>query len=130
MYAIEKNEPDLANCLENQRKFRVDMTAIHGKAPERLDEFPNPDAVFLGGTGGNMTDLLATIAARLKPQGRIVLNAATIENLAKAVETFKQLGLHVSIMQAQIARSKPILNMTRFVPLNPIYIITAVREEQ
>lgn len=130
VYAIEKNEPDLANCLENQRKFRVDMTAIHGKAPERLDEFPNPDAVFLGGTGGNMTDLLATIAARLKPQGRIVLNAATIENLAKAVETFKQLGLHVSIMQAQIARSKPILNMTRFVPLNPIYIITAVREEQ
>lgn len=129
VYAIEKNEPDLANCLENQRKFRVDMTAIHGKAPERLDEFPNPDAVFLGGTGGNMKDLLATIAGRLNEGGRIVLNAATIENLAKAVETFKELGLTVSIIQAQISRSKPILNMTRFVPLNPIYIITAVREE-
>ena len=54
---------------------------------------------------------------------------AAIENLAKAVETFKELGLTVSIIQAQISRSKPILNMTRFVPLNPIYIITAVREE-
>lgn len=129
IYAIEKNEADLANCLENQRKFRVDMTAIHGKAPERLDEFPNPDAVFLGGTGGNMKELLTICAQRLNEKGRIVLNATTIENLAKAVAIFKELGLHVQIIQAQIARSKPILDMTRFVPLNPIFIITASKEE-
>lgn len=129
VYAIEKNEPDLANCLENQKKFRVDVTAIHGKAPERLDEFPNPDAVFLGGTGGNIRDLLTICSERLNEGGRIVLNATTIENLAKAVEIFKELGLHVHIIQAQIARSKPILDMTRFVPLNPIFIITASKGE-
>jgi precorrin-6Y C5,15-methyltransferase (decarboxylating) len=130
VFAIEKNEPDLANCLANQQKFRVDVTAVHGKAPERLDEFPDPDAIFIGGNGGEMSQLLATCMVRLKPGGRLVINVATIENLYKAVTCFKELDCDVSILQAQLARSKPILDMTRFVPLNPIFIITASRKEQ
>ena len=57
VFAIEKNEADLENCFQNQRKFRADLTAIHGKAPEGLDEFPDPDAIFIGGTGGEMDDI-------------------------------------------------------------------------
>ncbi|MGE7925368.1 precorrin-6y C5,15-methyltransferase (decarboxylating) subunit CbiE [Viridibacillus arvi] len=129
VFAIEKNEGDLENCLQNQRKFRTDLTAIHGKAPERLETFPNPDAIFIGGTGGNMKDLLKVCCERLTEGGRIVLNAATIENLYRANEAFEELGFETSIMHAQISRSKPILGMKRFVPLNPIYIITAKRKE-
>jgi len=130
VYAVEKNAPDLENCLQNQQKFRVDLTAIHSKAPAGLEQFPDPDAIFIGGTGGEMVELLQLCCARLKPNGRIVLNAATIENLYKAVEAFKACGFAVEILQAQLARSKPILDMTRFVPLNPIYIISAYRKEE
>jgi len=130
VYAVEKNAPDLENCLHNQQKFRVDITAIHSKAPEGLDHFPDPDAIFIGGTGGEMVELLQLCCHRLKPNGRIVLNAATIENLYKAVEAFKACDFAVDILQAQLARSKPILDMTRFVPLNPIYIISAYRKEE
>ncbi|WP_312755326.1 precorrin-6y C5,15-methyltransferase (decarboxylating) subunit CbiE [Rummeliibacillus suwonensis] len=130
VFAIEKNEGDLANCIENQHKFRTDLTAIHGKAPEGLETFPNPDAIFIGGTGGNMTDLLNVCCDRLKNGGRIVLNAATIENLYKALECFKELNFHTSILHAQLAHNKPILGMNRFTPLNPIYIITATRKEE
>lgn len=130
VYAVEKNAPDLENCLHNQQKFRVDITAIHSKAPVGLDNFPDPDAIFIGGTGGEMVELLQLCCNRLKPNGRIVLNAATIENLYKAVEAFKACDFAVDILQAQLARSKPILNMTRFVPLNPIYIISAYRKEE
>ncbi len=130
VYAVEKNAPDLENCLQNQQKFRVDITAIHSKAPAGLEHFPDPDAIFIGGTGGEMVELLQLCCARLKPNGRIVLNAATIENLYKAVEAFKACGFAVEILQAQLARSKPILDMTRFVPLNPIYIISAYRKEE
>lgn len=130
VFGVEKNEPDLVNCMANQRKFRVDMTAIHAKAPQGLDEFPNPDSIFIGGTGGEMTELIALCCKRLNNSGTIVLNAATIENLYKAVEAFKAEGFVVAITQAQIARSKPILNMTRFVPLNPIYIIAATRKDE
>lgn len=130
VFAVEKNAPDLENCLQNQQKFRVDLTAIHSKAPEGLENFPDPDAIFIGGTGGEMVELLKLCCQRLKPNGRIVLNAATIENLYKAVEAFKSCGFAVDILQAQLSRSKPILDMTRFVPLNPIYIISAHRKEE
>ncbi|MFJ7735675.1 precorrin-6y C5,15-methyltransferase (decarboxylating) subunit CbiE [Lysinibacillus sp. NPDC097287] len=130
VFAVEKNAPDLENCLQNQQKFRVDITVIHSKAPAGLENFPDPDAIFIGGTGGEMVELLKLCCNRLKPNGRIVLNAATIENLYKAVEAFKACGFAVDILQAQLARSKPILDMTRFVPLNPIYIISAHRKEE
>lgn len=125
VFAIEKNEGDLENCLLNQAKHRTDFTAILGKAPERLDEFPNPNAIFIGGNGGNMEHLLETCITRLLPGGRLVMNIATIENLADAMKYLKSLGCTVTILQAQISRSKPILNLTRFEPLNPIFIVTA-----
>ncbi|MFB3167527.1 precorrin-6y C5,15-methyltransferase (decarboxylating) subunit CbiE [Neobacillus sp. 179-C4.2 HS] len=125
VYAIEKNEGDLENCLENQLKHRTDFTAVLGKAPDRLDEFPDPHAIFIGGNGGNMVHLLQTCISRLQPNGRLVMNIATIENLAEALKHLKALGCEVSILQVQISKSKPILNLTRFEPLNPIYIVTA-----
>lgn len=128
VYAIEKNEADLENCLINQQRFRVDITTKHGKAPDGLEEFPDPDAIFIGGSGGEMDKLLTVCIERLKEEGRFVMNVATIENLYKAVECLKGLGCQVDILQAQLARSKPILDMTRFVPLNPIFIITATKK--
>lgn len=130
IYAIEKNAPDLENCLLNQQKFRVDITTIHSKAPAGLEAFPDPDAIFIGGSGGEMEELLTICTNRLKENGRLVMNIATIENLYKAVEALKANGCEVSILQAQLSRSKPILDMTRFVPLNPIYIITASKGKE
>ncbi|RBW67885.1 precorrin-6y C5,15-methyltransferase (decarboxylating) subunit CbiE [Bacillus taeanensis] len=129
IFAIEKNEHDLENCRLNMVKFRTDFTVVQGKAPERLDEFPDPDAVFIGGTAGGMEEILSVCCSRLKKGGRIVLNAVTIENLYQAGETFKKNGFQVNITLAQISRSKPILNLTRFDALNPIYIITAQHKE-
>ncbi|MGA5688191.1 precorrin-6y C5,15-methyltransferase (decarboxylating) subunit CbiE [Cytobacillus pseudoceanisediminis] len=125
VYAIEKNEGDLENCLENQLKHRTDFTAVLGKAPERLDEFPDPNAIFIGGNGGNMELLLQSCLSRLQPNGRLVMNIATIENLAEAMQHLKNMGCEVSVLQAQISKSKPILHLTRFEPLNPIFIVTA-----
>ena len=129
IYAVEKNAADLENCLLNQQKFRVDITAIHSKAPLGLEQFPNPDAIFIGGSGGEMDELLKICVSKLNTNGRIVMNIATIENLYEALRAFKDNGCEVDIIQAQIARSKPILDMTRFVPLNPIYIVTARKED-
>ncbi|PIC65116.1 cobalamin biosynthesis protein CbiE [Sporosarcina sp. P13] len=130
VYAIEKNEADLENCLGNQLKHRTDFIAVLGKAPERLEEFPDPQAIFIGGNGGNMEQLLQTCISRLQPNGRLVMNIATIENLAEAMSHLKALGCEVSILQAQLSKSKPILHLTRFEPLNPIYIVTAQKGQE
>ncbi|SDJ03071.1 bifunctional cobalt-precorrin-7 (C(5))-methyltransferase/cobalt-precorrin-6B (C(15))-methyltransferase [Paenibacillus naphthalenovorans] len=130
VYAVEKNEGDLANFRENIRKFRTDITGIHAKAPEGLDQFPDPDAVFIGGSGGELRELLSICCNRLRPGGTIVLNAATIENLSAATKAFAEEGFAADITLAQISRSKPILDMTRFESLNPVYIIAARRHQK
>lgn len=128
VFAIEKNLPDLENCRQNMKKFRTDFTLLHGKAPEGLDSFPDPDAVFIGGTSGGMEQILAIACRRLKKGGRIVLNAVTIESLYEAVQNFKNNGFSTRITLANISRSKPILHMNRFEGLNPVYIIEGYRE--
>jgi len=129
IFAVEKNEADLENCRENLAKFRVDAHTFHGKAPEGLSEFADPDAVFIGGTAGGMETILDVCCSRLNAGGRIVLNAVTIENLAEAMKAFKERGFETAVTLAQISRSKPILHLTRFDALNPIYIITAQKGE-
>ncbi|UUZ80927.1 precorrin-6Y C5,15-methyltransferase (decarboxylating) subunit CbiT [Paenibacillus sp. P26] len=129
VYAIEKNEPDLELIRSNMRKFRTDFTLVAGRAPAGLEAFADPDAVFIGG-GGESRELLGVCVTRLKPGGTIVMNAATIENLAEAQAVLKELGMETDILLAQMSRSKPILNMTRFEGLNPVYIITAKRKRE
>lgn len=130
VYAIEKNEADLEFAKENARTMRTDIHFYHGKAPECLDEWADPDVVFIGGTGGKLRDLLHVCTGRVKEKGRIVLNAATMETLHEAMATFKELGWKVEVTMAHLARSKPILHMTRLESLNPVYIITGVKEEK
>ncbi|SMO90608.1 precorrin-6y C5,15-methyltransferase (decarboxylating) subunit CbiE [Melghirimyces algeriensis] len=129
VYAIEKNSHDIENGYKNMAKFRADITLIHGKAPDHLDQFPDPDAVFIGGTAGGMEAILDVCCSRLKKGGRIIFNAVTIENLTEAMERFQAKGFETEMTLAQISRSKPILNLTRFDALNPIFIITAERRK-
>ncbi|XEC96085.1 precorrin-6y C5,15-methyltransferase (decarboxylating) subunit CbiE [Paenibacillus tarimensis] len=128
VFAIEKNEGDIANVRENQLKFRTDFTIVHGKAPEGLEAWPDPDAVFIGGSGGELRELVRVCCGRLLPGGRIVINAATIETLSDSCRTLKEEGFEVRVTLVQISRSKPILDMTRFEGLNPVYIITGFRD--
>ncbi|WP_199615782.1 precorrin-6y C5,15-methyltransferase (decarboxylating) subunit CbiE [Paenibacillus alkalitolerans] len=131
--AIEKNEGDIANIEQNRVKFRADITVIHAKAPDGLESLPDPDAVFIGGSGGELRELIHICALRLKENGRFVINAATVETLAQSRQALAEEGFSVRISLVQTARSKPILDMTRFEGLNPVYVITgfrAGREEQ
>lgn len=130
VYAIEKNAGDLENCRRNMRKFRTDFTLVHGKAPDGLDSFPDPDAVFIGGTSNELEAILDVCSLRLKRGGRVVINAVTIEKLTDTVTYLKKRGFSVNITLAQISNSKPILHLTRFEAYNPIYIITGQREEE
>lgn len=127
VWAIEKNEEDLDNLRRNVEKFGRPVTFVHGLAPEGLDAFPDPDAVFVGGTAGKMNDLLDVCVRRLRPGGRIVVNVATIENLYQAVDGLRARGMAVDVTLVQVARSRSIQDLTRFEAFDPVYIVTARR---
>lgn len=124
VYALEKGAENLPNMEANRRKFRADFQIIHHKAPQGLAGLPDPDAVFIGGSGGELADIIALSAARLRPEGRIVVGAVTVETLHGSMEALKQAGLVCGVTMLQASRSKPILGMTRFDGMNPVYVVS------
>ena len=126
VYAIEKNADDAAIVQRNRLAMGIsNHTLLHGKAPEGLQDWADPDAVFVGGSGGELAELIALILKRLRPQGWLVMNFVTIENLGVAVATLKEQGATWDVLQLQASRSKPILHMHRMAAENPVWIVCA-----
>jgi precorrin-6Y C5,15-methyltransferase (decarboxylating) len=132
VYAIEKNDADFGIAGQNHAAFGISNYSLHlGKAPEQLDTWPDPDAVFIGGSGGELAGLIAGIIARLRPNGTLVMNFVTLENLATATATLQAMeGVSWDVLQLQASRSKPILHMHRMAAENPVWIVCARRETQ
>lgn len=130
VWAIEKNAADAANARANAERFRIgNYTLGEGKAPALLDTWPDPDAVFIGGSGGELDELIRLILARLKAGGRLVMNFVTLENLATATSALKAIGAGWDVVQLQASRSQPILDMHRMAAQNPVWIVTAWAKE-
>lgn len=129
VYAIEKNEADYGIATQNHAAFGVSNYSLQlGKAPEGLDAWPDPDAVFIGGSGGELATLIAGVMARLRSGGALVMNFVTLENLATATATLQALeAVEWDVLQLQAARSKPILHMHRMAAENPVWIVCARR---
>lgn len=128
VFAIEKNREDFALVQTNCERFGVaNLTAICEKAPAGLEAWPDPDAVFIGGSGGLMADLLDVVTRRMRPGGRLVVNLVTLDNLAETVGYCKALNWPVDYTLVQISRSKPILHLTRYDALNPVTIVTVAK---
>lgn len=126
VYAIEKNLDDAAIVQRNRLAMGIsNHTLLHGKAPEGLADWADPDAVFIGGSGGELGELVALILRRLKPGGWLVMNFVTLENLSLALDTVKALGANWDVLQLQASRSKPILHMNRMAAENPVWIVCA-----
>ena len=130
VFAIEKNEKDINIIKKNIRKFNVsNVEVVKTFAPDGLERLPNPTAVFIGGSGGRVKEIVDFVSRRLKPGGRIVINIVALENLNAAVNALKARGFATDITLVSIARSTKVLELTRFEALNPVFIVTGVKEE-
>lgn len=128
IYAVEKTE--LGNQLihQNCKHFLVNnVHIIHGKAPEALHHLPAPHRIFIGGSGGQLNEILNYCETRLTSQGVIVLSIATLENFQVVGSWFHQRSWTVEYLQVQLARSIPVASLTRFNPLNPVLLVRANR---
>ena len=129
VFAIEKNQKDVAIIRKNIRKFNVpNVEVVPAFAPDGLDRLPDPTAVFIGGSGGRMEEILNVACRRLKPGGRIVINIVVLENLSAAVNALKARGFVTDVTLVSIARSTGVMELTRFEALNPVFVVTAEKE--
>lgn len=126
VYAVEVDPEGVAICLENLRAHAVDnVRVIAGRAPEALSELEPPDAVFVGGSKGAMDEIVDVALKRLKPGGRLVVTAITLENAGETYTAIRRCGLVPEVTLLQVARAEPLARYLRYEALNPIQIFAA-----
>lgn len=130
VYAIEKNSADFVIATENARDFSLhNYTLIENKAPLGMGDWPAPNAIFIGGSGGELAGLITLCLQNLQADGWLVMNFVTLENLNIALETLKLSTASWDITQLQASRSQPILHMHRMRAENLVWIVSAQKAE-
>ncbi|MCN4144721.1 MAG: precorrin-6y C5,15-methyltransferase (decarboxylating) subunit CbiE [Thiohalomonas sp.] len=128
VYAIEKNCADLSLIEENRQKMQlINYSVVCAKAPEKMADWLAPDAVFIGGSAGQLKPLIELILSKLKSGGSLVMNFITLENLNESIEIVKSLNLQWELTQLQASHSKPILHMSRLQADNLVWIISVIK---
>jgi precorrin-6Y C5,15-methyltransferase (decarboxylating) len=126
VFALEKNPQYLVFIRENLRKFSAgNVMLIEACAPDGIDDLPDPDRVFIGGSGGMLEEIIEAVDKRLKPDGLIVLNAVTLDTLTKAVEFLEDHGYGVEVCCVNVANTRHLTEYKMFEAHNPVYIIAA-----
>lgn len=125
VFAIERRPEQRVCIFENIARFGADnIDVVSGEAPTALADLPDPDAVFVGGSGGRLREILALILSRPRFGGRLVLNLATLESLSEATTCLGGLGYSYDLAQISVARGLGIGTATRLAALNPVFVLS------
>ncbi|WP_267384467.1 precorrin-6y C5,15-methyltransferase (decarboxylating) subunit CbiE [Cyanobacterium sp. uoEpiScrs1] len=126
IYALEKTAVGIVLIEKNCQRFKTfNVVPICGQAPDILVDLPQPDRIFMGGSGGDIISILEVCKDKLAEDGILVMALATLENLAIAIDWFRRRSWDYQVLNLQISRSAPAGNLTRFSPLNPIMLLRA-----
>ena len=125
VYAFEQKEEGCALIRANAEKAGVkNLTVVPGKAPESLYGYPAPDRVFLGGSSGNMEEIL-DLVTELNPAVQLVINVIALESLSQAMEWFRKKGWEPEVVCMQVSRAAKRGPYHMMQAQNPIYVLTA-----
>ncbi|MBP7981173.1 MAG: decarboxylating cobalt-precorrin-6B (C(15))-methyltransferase [Tolumonas sp.] len=126
--AIEKNPSALRLIEENRQRFDCQkVKIIAAEAPCPLDI--QADAIFIGGSGGNLTDIIDWALTRLTKTGRLVLSFILLDNLNTALTHLKKCAVaELECTQLQISQMTTLGNGFYFKPNNPTFIISCKKE--
>lgn len=123
-YGVEVDETAYALSLQNREKFCAwNLHLSLGSAPEALEALPAPDAVFVGGSKGNLPDILKLVQEK-NEQARICVSAIALETLQQGSDTLAELGYEVTITQIAVSRTKEAGSLHLLMAQNPIFLIT------
>lgn len=126
IFAVERKLEAIELIERNVEKFSVgNVEIIRAQAPDGLNDLPLLDAAIIGGTGGQLDEILSALDTKLKVGGRIVVNAVTIQTVTKALDWFHAHSWPVDASQVQITRLRRVGQLDINQALNPVWIVAA-----
>lgn len=125
VYGVDRHAEAVAVAAANARAHgALTFVTCAGEAPEALAGLPDPDAVFVGGSGGRLRTILDVVIARLRPGGRLVVSLVTLEHLHEVTTYLGRAGFSPDVTLLNVARSRPVGQLTRLEALNPVYLVS------
>ena len=124
VYAFDKNEEAIALLEQNCQKFHLDnVEPLCGLAPECLKGLPVPDVAFIGGSSGNMEEIVSYLHGT-NNEMRFVITAVTIESAMAGLDSLKNVGISGDIVQVAVSKGRQIGDLHMLMAQNPIFIIS------
>lgn len=129
VWAFERNPEAVALIHKNRDLFGIEnLEVIAGEALENIKNMPAPDCVFVGGSGGDLCEMLDIIYAK-NSDCRVVINAITIETLAEVADYYKKhQDYALEIVNVCVARSRKLGSYNLMMAQNPVYVMTALKK--
>ena len=128
VYAVEQDLEDHQLIIANAKRFGVtNLIPVLGRAPEAFKDLPEPDAVFVDGSGRNICNLVEAAYRRLRAGGRLVATLASIDNVAQTEQLLRRCCPDVKVWMINLARGNYQLERVRFESLNPTFLVATVK---
>ncbi len=129
VYAIEREADALPLIRRNALKHQTaNIEILHGEAPGALSGLPAPNAVFIGGAGGNLKDIVAAVLEKNR-YARIVINAVTLETLHLAATVLKEMKMEPEIVEISVSKARKLGKYNLMTAQNPVFIISGQAEQ-
>ena len=119
--AVERNPESCARIRRNAARHGAYVQVVEGEAPGALYGLPEPDAVFVGGTGRDFEEIVKLAAVRARRS--VVLALVTLERVVPAGEILEGCGLEVETTFLQTSRVKGIGNLHRLAAESAAFVV-------
>ena len=108
---------------KNKEQFGLEnIEIIEAKAPKDLEELPVPTHAFIGGSSGNMKEILSYLYQK-NPCMRVVINAISMETICELKEVLSLFPVqNTDIVQMQVSRAKKAGDYHLMQAENPVWI--------
>ncbi len=128
-YAIEMDPEDHQLITANAERFGLaNLVAVLGRAPDAWKDLPDPDSVFVGGSGREISRVVELAFGRLRPGGRLVASVGSIESLSAVHQALERAAKNVNVWMINIARGTYQLERVRFEALNPTFLLGVIKD--
>lgn len=125
--SIERDDDALDLVHKNIDKFNLkNVEVMKGYAPVEIDG--KVDAIFLGGTGNNLEEIILWSKKLLLEGGRLVANFIIVETFNETLRLLREHGFkNIDVSVLNVSKLERLGRGEYFKPLNPIYIISCER---
>ena len=121
IYAVEQKDEEMANIKANIRKFGCyNIIPLQGRAADIIKTLPTPDRIFVGGSGGELEQIIAHGSTILPKNGRILVNSVLEKTAIVAPQFMEEYGFTVTTSRISVQRNVRHDNEQLF---NPITLI-------